>query len=299
MIRALIVACVVLWASVASAHGFAPAVIRLDEHAVGVFSLAESEPGALLVAAPSCARDGAVLRCGATGLGDATLTAHAEGEVFVRISYRDGEVVFRALAGGESFTVPARGPAAGGSTPPARFAREGLLHLVLGYDHLLFLAALVATARDVRRLALAVTSFSLAHMVSLALMTTGALRVPQPPVEACIALSIVLMARVAAGQGTSWLSRHPALAVVPLGLLHGLGFGAALADGGLPREQLAASIVAFHVGIEVGQLGFATALFLALRALGPARGPWVRRASILVGAVGCAITIERALALGT
>ncbi len=182
---------------------------------------------------------------------------------------------------------------------PLGFAREGLLHLALGYDHALFLAALVATARGARRLALAITSFSLAHMASLALVTVGAVRLPQAPVEACIALSIVMMARVAAGEGSSWLARSPALAVFPLGLLHGLGFGSALDGAGLPRERLAESLLAFHVGIEAGQLALALGLSAALHALGPAREPWVRRGAMLVGALGCAITIERALALGS
>lgn len=298
MIRALVVVATLLSSSTARAHGFAPAVVRLDEHAAGVFSVAESEPGAAVISAPSCAREGAVLRCGPDGLLRATVTAHAEGEVFVRVSYRDGEGAFRALPAGESFAVPPRGRDDRGASSPWWFAREGVVHLALGHDHLLFLAMLVASCRAAGALAASVTTFSLAHMASLALLAAGALSVPQPPVEACIALSIVSMA-VAARRGTSWLARRPALAVAPLGLLHGLGFGAALAEAGLPRERLVASILAFHAGIELGQLAFALALFFGLRALGDRRDRWVERGSILVGALGCAITLQRALALGT
>lgn len=287
-----------LHTSQASAHGLSTAVVRLDEHAEGAFTIGESEPSAVTLHAPSCVRLGALLRCGSRGLAGATITAHAEGDVFVRVSYRDGEVAFRALPAGEAFVVPARERDDGGGAPWG-FVRRGVEHLALGYDHLLFLAALVATARGARRLALSVTAFSLAHMTSLALLTSGLVRLPQAPVEACIALSVVVMARAAVGPARSWLARRPELAVAPLGLLHGLGFGAALLDAGLPRERLAASILAFHVGIEAGQLALALALFSALRALGDRRDRWVSWGSVLVGAVGCAITIERALALGT
>ncbi len=289
-------ACVWLTTSTAHAHGFQAAVVRLDEHAAGVFSIAESEPSAISIASTSCAREGALLRCGPGGLAKATLTAHAEGEVFVRVTYRDGGEAFRALSAGEPFEVPLRGGGDPRPSSPWRFARAGVEHLARGHDHLLFLAMLVACCRGLRALALSVTTFSVAHMASLGLLAAGWVSVPQPPVEACIALSIVAMA--VAGE-RSWLARSPAAAVAPLGLLHGLGFGAGLLEAGLPRDRLVASILAFHAGIEAAQLAFALALFFSLRALGERRDRWVRWGSILVGAAGCAITIERALALGT
>ena len=115
----------------------------------------------------------------------------------------------------------------------ATYLHLGIEHILLGFDHLLFVLALVILVRDWRRVALTVTAFTAAHSLTLAAATLGFVNVPGPPVEAAIALSIVLVAVeiVNARQGTpSLTARRPWLVAFGFGLLHGFGFAGALAE---------------------------------------------------------------------
>lgn len=139
------------------------------------------------------------------------------------------------------------------------YLRHGFDHILLGYDHLLFVLALILIVRNTRTLLWTVTAFTLAHSITLALATLGVLQIPGPPVEASIALSIMLLAceivRLQRGE-TSLTSRWPWLVAFCFGLLHGLGFASALAGIGLPRGDIPLALAAFNVGVEVGQLAF-------------------------------------------
>jgi len=132
-----------------------------------------------------------------------------------------------------------------------------------------------------------VTSFTLAHSITLALATLGWVRVPGPPIEATIALSIVLLAvelvRLQRGE-ESWTARWPWTVAFLFGLLHGLGFAGALAEIGLPRGDVPLALFAFNVGVELGQLAFIAAVLglygLAKRVKATAPlGSWVRPAA--------------------
>ncbi len=143
----------------------------------------------------------------------------------------------------------------------------GYEHILEGWDHLLFVFALFVLVRDPWRLVGAVTAFTLAHSITLALATLGVLNVPGPPVEAVIALSIVFLAMeiVKGSEGRLRLSEQsPWIVCFGFGLLHGLGFAGALAEIGLPSNDIPAALLAFNLGVEAGQLSFVGALAILL-----------------------------------
>jgi hydrogenase/urease accessory protein HupE len=178
-------------------------------------------------------------------------------DVLVRIESLDGATQTERLSPTRtSFVVqaaPSRWEVA------AAYLRLGIEHILLGYDHLLFVLALVILVRTWRRVALTVTAFTVAHSITLAAATLGFVNVPGPPVEAAIALSIVLVAVeiVNARRGIpSLTARWPWLVAFCFGLLHGFGFAGALAEVGLPHHAIPVALLFFNLGVEVGQLSF-------------------------------------------
>jgi hydrogenase/urease accessory protein HupE len=139
------------------------------------------------------------------------------------------------------------------------FLMHGIEHILFGYDHLLFVFALILIVRSRRVLLMTITAFTIAHSITLGLATLGAVHVPRPPVEAAIALSILLLAceivRLEHGQ-LSLTARWPWVVAFSFGLLHGFGFASALTDIGLPRGDVPLALFSFNVGVELGQLAF-------------------------------------------
>jgi hydrogenase/urease accessory protein HupE len=143
------------------------------------------------------------------------------------------------------------------------YLRLGIEHIWSGIDHLLFILALMILVRGTRRLVATVTAFTVAHSITLAGATLGFVRVPQQPVEACIALSIVFVACeiVHAREGwQGWTERWPWLVAFTFGLLHGFGFAGALNAVGLPQTAIPVALLFFNVGVEIGQLLFIAAI---------------------------------------
>jgi hydrogenase/urease accessory protein HupE len=139
------------------------------------------------------------------------------------------------------------------------YLQHGIEHILFGYDHLLFVLALILIVRSARVLLLTVTAFTVAHSITLSLATLGVVRVPGPPVEAAIALSILLLACeiIRSKQGQVGLTaKWPWLVAFSFGLLHGFGFASALAEIGLPQKDIPLALFAFNVGVEIGQLIF-------------------------------------------
>ncbi len=146
----------------------------------------------------------------------------------------------------------------------------GFEHILEGLDHLLFVLLLMLLLRRFWRLAGAITSFTLAHSLTLAAATLDWIRVPAPPVEATIALSIMVLAVEylrADPLRPSPLVRRPWLICFPFGLLHGLGFAGALREIGLPEGETALALLFFNLGVEAGQLTFVLAVAALLRGL--------------------------------
>jgi len=141
----------------------------------------------------------------------------------------------------------------------ATYVVLGIEHILLGIDHLLFVLALLMLVPNMRTLIWTVTSFTLAHSLTLAAATLGWVHVPQSPVEAVIALSILFVAMeiVHWRQGRPGITRRwPWLVAFTFGLLHGFGFAGALSEIGLPEHAIPLALLFFNLGVEVGQLVF-------------------------------------------
>ena len=144
----------------------------------------------------------------------------------------------------------------------------GITHIWAGLDHLLFVACLILVAGRGRRLLATVTGFTVAHSVTLALAALDLVRIPVPPVEAVIALSIVFLAmELARSKRDSLTFRYPIAVSSFFGLLHGFGFAAVLQQIGLPQTEIPVALLFFNVGVEIGQLLFIAALFAGFAAL--------------------------------
>ncbi len=205
------------------------------------------------------------------------------------------------------------GDAAGSLEQLAAYVHEGVWHIWLGFDHILFLVSLLLPAVLVRRertwqpagsfraafwdVARVVTAFTVAHSITLSLAVLGVVSLPSRIVESAIAFSVVLAALnnlfpvVAGGR---WA------AAFGFGLIHGFGFAGALQDLGLPTGSLALSLFGFNIGVELGQLAI-VATFLpvafALRATWSYRRVVLGGGSLAIAAIAGVWLVERAFEL--
>ena len=150
-----------------------------------------------------------------------------------------------------------------------RYTILGIEHILSGLDHLLFVLGLMLLVRGTWMLVKTVTAFTIAHSITLALATLGVVKVPAAPVEAAIALSIVFLAvEIVKGmRGESSLAhKMPWLVAFGFGLLHGLGFAGALAELGLPPDEIPIALLFFNIGVEIGQLIFIAVILLTIAA---------------------------------
>ncbi|MFZ1477451.1 MAG: HupE/UreJ family protein, partial [Sphingorhabdus sp.] len=155
----------------------------------------------------------------------------------------------------------------------------GIEHIVFGYDHLLFVVALVLLLTGFRTIAIAVTAFTVAHSITLVGTTLGFLGLPQRPVEAIIALSIIFLAVeiVKKKEGERRFSeRVPWIVAFLFGLLHGFGFAGALKEIGLPESDVPTALLTFNLGVEAGQLLIVAATMMTLQGLRRLRPDWTR-----------------------
>lgn len=153
----------------------------------------------------------------------------------------------------------------------------GVEHILSGIDHLLFVLALLLIVNGMSRLFITITSFTLAHSITLAAATLGWMWVPGPPVEAVIALSILFLASelVKVNRGEQSLTaNYPWLVAFTFGLLHGFGFAGALSEVGLPQNEIPLALLMFNVGVELGQLLFVFAMLALILVLRRVRLPW-------------------------
>lgn len=178
-------------------------------------------------------------------------------DVLVRLERSDGTTQVTRLSPAEPSFVVETAPSA--IDVAGTYLGLGVEHILLGIDHLLFVLALLILVEGRRRLVETITAFTLAHSLTLAAATLGFVNVPQTPVEAIIALSIVFVASeiVHAKQGRPGLTqRWPWVVAFTFGLLHGFGFAGALTEIGLPATAVPLALLFFNVGVEAGQLVF-------------------------------------------
>ena len=141
----------------------------------------------------------------------------------------------------------------------------GTIHILEGFDHLLFVLALILIIPNLWMLLKTITAFTLAHSISLALATIGVLNMPGAPTEAVIALSILFLAVeiVHSRDGKKTLTgQYPWVVALAFGLFHGLGFAGALAEVGLPQQEIPLALLMFNVGVETGQVLFVAVVVL-------------------------------------
>lgn len=185
-----------------------------------------------------------------------------------RVHQAPGVVATVLLQPGERvLPIPAaQGPDARASNPFMEFLRLGMEHIATGWDHLLFVAGLIVIAGTWRRVLVTVTGFTLAHSLTLALSALDLVRLHGRAVEVAIALSIVFLAvEIARGRRDTLTWRYPVAVAATFGLLHGFGFANVLREVGLPPQGLASALLAFNLGIELGQVAFAASLLGAWR----------------------------------
>ncbi len=133
----------------------------------------------------------------------------------------------------------------------------GVVHILLGYDHLLFVLCLILLVTNLKTLLYSVTAFTLAHSITLAFGILDILSVPIAFVEAMIALSIVFLAReLIVKNEDSFTSKYLGLLTFIFGLLHGFGFSSVLTSIGLPQDEIPLALFSFNLGIEFGQITF-------------------------------------------
>jgi len=212
-------------------------------------------------------------------------------DALARIEYRDGSVeIARLTPEAPRFVVA--GVQSGWKVAWTYFLL-GVDHILSGYDHLLFVFALILLINDFWMLTKTITAFTLAHSVTLAGASLGYFSLPQQPVEAAIALSIAFVASELIKQrpGERRLSEsYPWVVAFAFGLLHGFGFAGALKETGLPQTDVPVALLTFNLGVEAGQLLFVSSVWLAFAAIqhhfvtvptAPAR----RLAAYLIGTV--------------
>jgi hypothetical protein len=170
----------------------------------------------------------------------------------------------------QSYTITTANPVVsilGGGAPTLQtwielartYVNYGIDHILLGADHLLFVLGLIWIVHGGWRLAKTITAFTIGHSASLAAAAFGLIGIPERPLNACIALSIVFVGVeiVKQQRGEAGLTaRYPWAVAAAFGLVHGVGFAGALAGLGIERRLLPAALLFFNVGVEIGQLAF-------------------------------------------
>lgn len=251
-----------------------------------------------------CQATAQVVQCGPGGLAG-TLSVKGVGQAYsaaiVRIVWRDGQQSVVTVSGAQP-SVQLFGGARderGGFELAKLYTVLGVEHILSGIDHLMFVIGLLFLVGLNRRLVGTITAFTAAHSLTLAASALGWLTLRPPPVEACIALSIVLVCAEALRDRQTLSRRWPALVAFLFGLVHGLGFAGALKDIGLPQQNITVALLGFNVGVEMGQLLVVGLAWGAVRLFGRLRGFASLRqpALYVIGAVAAYWSLTRIVAI--
>ena len=324
----LVAGLLLLQAVPARAHEARPGFLELRESAAGTWSLLWKKPtgGEVEIAIAPVIPDGCnlatpdrqqltpgavivrgTLTCPGGLAGKTIVIAGLEStitDVLVRLHHADGRL--------ESHLLRPATPSVtlGGETSAAEralgYVQLGAQHILLGVDHLLFVLGLLLIVSSRWMLVKTITSFTVAHSITLAIATLGFASAPLPPLNAAIALSILFLGpeivRVWRGE-TSLTIRHPWVVAFAFGLLHGFGFASGLTAMGLPKAEVPLALFLFNAGVELGQVGFVLLVVLLERSFRALEIRWPRWSRALpgyaVGSLGAYWTIQRvAILLG-
>ncbi len=264
------------------AHRLEPAYLEINEQTVGRFSILWKRPFVggrpmnIFPQLPSNCKNitepavqtsaGAaverwLVNCGGSGIINGKVIIDGlpatQTDVLLRVQLIDGSMHTAVLRpDSPSFLVPEK---ASKTKVAGSYLSLGTWHIFGGFDHLLFVLGLLLIVRSTGLLIKTITAFTLAHSVTLAIAALGFVHVPQAPVEAVIALSILFLATELSKQHrgeTGLTTKAPWLVALSFGLLHGFGFAGALTEVGLPQTDIPLALLFFNVGVEVGQLIF-------------------------------------------
>jgi hydrogenase/urease accessory protein HupE len=230
---------------------------------------------------------------------------------FLSVQTASGAILGEAMLSAEENSLQIDLPAITVSTDDSNkshsffgFLNLGVEHIWLGVDHLLFVFGLLLLVKSRWMLLKTVTAFTVAHSITLALATLGYAHLPGPPLNAAIALSILILGvEVVRSRGgkTSITILHPWIVAFAFGLLHGFGFASGLSALGLPAVDIPLALVMFNVGVEIGQVSFVLLILLLERSFRQLEVRWPRWVQALpgytVGSLGAFWTIQRAAML--
>ena len=223
-------------------------------------------------------------------------------DVLTRIQFLDGSVAINVLQpSSPALVIPERQT----SLMLARnYIFYGIQHIWFGVDHLLFVLGLLLIVGDRWTLIKTITSFTIAHSITLAVATLGFAHPAVEPLNAAIALSILFLgpeiARTWRGEKSLTITQ-PWLVAFIFGLLHGFGFAGALTSAGLPRGDLAVALLTFNIGVEIGQIAFVLLVVALERSFRQLEINWptmlARAPGYLIGCAGAFWTFQRSAIL--
>jgi len=274
------------FSSSVDAHKLQPAYLEINEQTTGTFNILWKRPlvgnkpmniypqlpagcsnltEPVLRPSQSAAIERWLVDCGEIGITNETIVIDGlestETDTLLRIELSDGTMHTSVLRpDSPNFFVPEKPSKA---KVVVSYLGLGIEHILGGFDHLLFVLGLLLIVRNTMLLIKTISAFTLAHSVTLAMAALGFVHVPQTPVEAVIALSILFLATELSKQHQGEIgltSSAPWLVALCFGLLHGFGFAGALTEIGLPQTDIPLALLFFNVGVEVGQLMFVAAV---------------------------------------
>ena len=278
----LVILAFLFFAPKAEAHRLEPAYLEINEQVAGNFSVLWKRPFVggrpmniypqlpagcsnltepVLHPSQSAAIERWMVDCGDKGLVNETIVINGlpatQTDTLLRVHLADGSTHTTVLRpDAPSFLIPEK---ASKSTVAGSYLLLGMEHILGGIDHLLFVLGLLLIVRGALPLVKTITAFTLAHSVTLAMAALGFVHVPQAPVEAVIALSILFLATELSKQQrgeAGLMAKAPWLVAMSFGLLHGFGFAGALTEVGLPQTEIPLALLFFNLGVEAGQLMF-------------------------------------------
>lgn len=275
LLGCLLLLCAGLGLSPAQAHEMTIAELTVRESAAGDYFYAWGVPAKVTPVAEDlslrwpegCEASDQSVRCGPQGL-YGQLEVEGLGKVYsavlLRLHWRSGENQVITLTSNQPKTRLFGGAKdeRGAGEIASVYSMLGMQHILSGYDHLLFVISLLMLVGFRRRLVATITAFTVAHSLTLGASALGWLTLRSAPVEATIALSILLICGEALRQRETLSKRWPSLIAFLFGLLHGLGFAGALREIGLPEQHFAVALLTFNLGVEAGQLLVVLAVWL-------------------------------------
>ena len=317
----------IAFATMGQAHKLQPAYLEITEQNTGTFNILWKRPlvgnkpmniypqlpeTCINITRPSIkpsqsfALERWLIDCKESGLANETIVIDGlektVTDTLVRIYYADGVEETHLLRPANNSVLVGGNPS--GLKRILAYLQLGIQHILMGVDHLLFVLGLLIIVTNRWMLLKTITSFTVAHSITLGIATLGYASVPLPPLNAVIALSILFLGPEIVRSwrgGTSLTIRHPWVVAFAFGLLHGFGFATGLTDLGLRTAEIPQALLLFNLGVEMGQIAFIMLVILLERSFRTIEIHWPRWVQLVpgytVGSLGAYWTIQRTVVL--